>query len=142
MIQLQVGGYLWWDVDLQTFRGHVIDTDYGTYIGEIMNPRAIPGVTESEALAVEGERAAWLKATSATPANILTKEAFLDRFTLTEQITILTAAKSSVAIEAWLFRFNNATTVDLLYQPTIDGVNAMEAGGILAAGRAAQILAP
>ena len=75
----------------------------------------------------------------------LTKLQFIDRLGA-DYIAILTAAKQSVEIEAWLKRFEFATpdadgtSIDLADPRTIYGLNALEAAGILAAGRAAEIL--
>lgn len=72
---------------------------------------------------------------------ILTKLDYMNRFTDAELAAIYTAAKSSVAIEVWLEKFKLATEINLDDPRTIDGVNALEAAGLLAPGRAAEILA-
>lgn len=76
----------------------------------------------------------------------VTKQQFIDRMTPAEMAGILGAARQSVAIEAWLFRFNSVTpdpdgtSIDLRDPRTIAGVQSLEAAGLLAAGRAAEIL--
>jgi hypothetical protein len=76
----------------------------------------------------------------------LTKLEFMQRFTDAELDALYTVAKTNVAVEIWLAKFN-ATTPDaqgysvyLNDQRTIDSVNMLEAAGLLAAGRAAEIL--
>jgi hypothetical protein len=70
----------------------------------------------------------------------------MNRFTDTELQTVYSAAKSSVAIEVWLAKFNastpdtDGTSVDTTDTNTIGGIMALEAVGILAVGRANEIL--
>jgi hypothetical protein len=76
----------------------------------------------------------------------LTKQQFINCFTPTEMADILTAAKTVVAVEAWLFRFDNltpsedGTAIDTAEESVIQGVQSFEDAGLLATGRAAQIL--
>lgn len=62
----------------------------------------------------------------------LTKQQFIDRFTPVEMASILAAAKASVEVEAWLFRFQNltpdpdGTSVDTADARTIAGLQALE----------------
>lgn len=76
----------------------------------------------------------------------LTKQQFLDRLTPAEVAGMLAAAKVAVSVEAWLFRFNNltpdpdGTSIDLQDPRTIAGLQSMEDGGLLAPGRAVEIL--
>ena len=72
----------------------------------------------------------------------LTKLEYMDRFTDTELSGIYAAAKQSVQVEVWLERFKLAESIDLTDVRTIAGVNALEQAGLLAEGRAAEILAP
>lgn len=72
---------------------------------------------------------------------ILTKLEYMDRFTDAELAGIYTAAKSSVQVEVWLEKFKLATDINIDDPRTIDGLQALEAAGLLAAGRAAEILA-
>lgn len=66
---------------------------------------------------------------------------FMGRFTDSELVGIYTAAKSSVAVEIWLDKFKLAGNVNKDDARTISGLQALESAGLLAAGRAAQILA-
>ncbi len=72
---------------------------------------------------------------------IITKLSFLNRFTTTETATILAASDSVPAIRVYLFKLQLAESLDLCDAETIAGVNALEAAGLLAIGRAAEILA-
>lgn len=76
-----------------------------------------------------------------TPSKVHTQLEFLNKFTDAELVGIYTAAKASVAIEVFLAKFNAATNIDLSDPRTIAGVMALEAGGLLSAGRGAAILA-
>jgi hypothetical protein len=71
----------------------------------------------------------------------LTKLAYMNRFTDAELGGIYTAAKSNVQIEVWLDKFKLAEEINLDDSSTISGVQALEAAGLLAAGRSAEILA-
>lgn len=76
----------------------------------------------------------------------LTTLAFRDRFTLDEKRAIYTAALTSVDVKIWLDDLAAATpeadgtSVDLDDARTVAGVQGLESAGLLAAGRAAQIL--
>ena len=74
------------------------------------------------------------------PIRILTKLAYMNRFTDSELATIYTAAKSVVSVEIWLEKFKLASEINLDDPYTIGGLKAMEAGGLIGAGRAAKIL--
>jgi len=75
--------------------------------------------------------------TAPTP---LTHKQFMDRFTDSELATIMTAAKSSVELELWFKRFEMAQDILLTDPQTISGVNALETAGLIAEGRATEIL--
>jgi hypothetical protein len=75
-----------------------------------------------------------------TPVTVLTKLEFMNRFTDLELVTLYSAAKTSVPLEIWLEKFKLASEVDITDQRTIDGIAALETVGILAVGRAAEIL--
>ena len=76
----------------------------------------------------------------AAPARILTKLQYMDRFTDVELAGIYTAAKSVVQIEVWLEKFKIAQEINLDDPATITGVEALELGGLIGEGRAAEIL--
>ena len=76
----------------------------------------------------------------------ITKLAYMDRFTDTELALIYTAAKTNIAVEIWLARFNattpelDGTAIDLLDPRTTGGLYAIESAGLLAPGRASEII--
>lgn len=70
----------------------------------------------------------------------ITKLAFKQRLTQTERIAIRAAASSNPVVYDFLDILDSATFVDLQRQDTIDGINAMESAGLLAVGRATEIL--
>jgi hypothetical protein len=78
-------------------------------------------------------------ATVTTPKQ-LSKYQYMNLFTDQELATIYTVAKSVIQIEVWLEKFKVAEVVDLADPSTVAGLHALEAGGLLAAGRAAEIL--
>lgn len=75
------------------------------------------------------------------PRKPLTVLAFRSRFTDAEKIAIYTAAQTEVAVRVWLDDLSVAQEVDLADQRIISGVNAMEFGGLIGAGRAQEVLA-
>ena len=75
------------------------------------------------------------------PVRVLTKLQYMNRFTDAELAGIYTAAKSVVQIEIWLEKFKLASEINLDDASTIGGLQAMEASGLIGAGRAAEILA-
>jgi hypothetical protein len=78
----------------------------------------------------------------ATPrVRTLTKLAYMNRFTDAELAAIYTTAKSNVHVEVWLDKFKLAEEINLDDPSTIAGVQALEAAGLLAQGRSAEILA-
>lgn len=66
---------------------------------------------------------------------------FLSRFTQAERAAIRTAAKSNVTIADYIAMVDAAPTVSLTSELTVTGVNSLEQAGLIAAGRAAEILA-
>jgi hypothetical protein len=70
----------------------------------------------------------------------LTHKQFMDKFTDAELAAIMTAAKSSIELELWFKRFEMAQEILLTDQQTISGVNALETAGLIAEGRATEIL--
>lgn len=74
-------------------------------------------------------------------SRILTKLSFMRRFSSTELAGIYTAAKSNVLMEIWLDKFKVAEEINLEDQEIIEGLQMLEASGLLAEGRAAEVLA-
>ena len=77
----------------------------------------------------------------AHPIRVITKLDYMNRFTDTELANIYTAAKLNVSVEVWLEKFKLASDINLDDPRTIAGLQSMEAAGLLAAGRATEILA-
>lgn len=75
------------------------------------------------------------------PIRTLTKLQYMLRFTDPELAGIYTAAKTVVSVEIWLEKFKLASEINLDDPATIGGLQAMEAGGLIGVGRAAEILA-
>lgn len=73
---------------------------------------------------------------------VMSKIGFLARFTPEELVGIYTAAKTVVQLEVYIDKIRMAEEVDLTFPETVEGVNALESFGLLAPGRAAEILAP
>jgi len=72
--------------------------------------------------------------------NILTRLQFRNRFTQAEKVAIYTAAEQVIAIKVWLDDLMVVEFVDLTAPETIAGVQGLEQAGLLAAGRAHEIL--
>ena len=70
----------------------------------------------------------------------VTKLAFKMRFTDVERKAIRFASKSDADIEDFWDLVEDANYIDLSLSPTINGVQFLETGGLLTAGRAAEIL--
>lgn len=84
---------------------------------------------------------------AATPTvRRMSKLDYMNRFEDAELGAIYSAAKVNVAVEVWLAKFNAATPdadgtcIDLDDPRTVAGLQGMEAAGLLAPGRAAEIL--
>jgi hypothetical protein len=88
----------------------------------------------------------------APPAQVkITKLAFRERFTSAEKITIelasldvpdgsMASRQAAAQMRVWLSDIEVAQYIDLNYQPTRDGVQALEDYGLIGAGRTAVIL--
>ena len=107
-----------------------------------------PDGTNGEWIACGNAGPGWLYdgATFAPPdpapvSRTITKVAYLKRFTQTERIGIREAAKVNAVVEDYLELLNLEQDVDLADPETIAGVQQLEAAGLLATGRAAEILA-
>lgn len=69
-----------------------------------------------------------------------TKLEFLNSFSDTELANILSAAKVSPLVEVFIKKLDAAEFVDISYQPTIDGINALYAAGLIEGSRVSEIL--
>lgn len=70
----------------------------------------------------------------------ITKFEFLKRFTSDERKAIYAAAKTNSDIEDFKMLLDAAQEVNLAHADTINGVNALEATGLISTGRAVEIL--
>lgn len=71
----------------------------------------------------------------------LTNKGFSDRFTDTEMQAILAAAEANAALKTWWEKFKIARDINLDDPATQSGMQALEIAGLLATGRAAEVLA-
>ena len=98
-------------------------------------------ITQSGSIVHELERPAQLEPPA--PRRI-TRLAFLSRFTDPEAVAIdlasIGATAQAAGMRRYLSKVNAATYIDLDRADTRAGVQALEASGVLAAGRALQIL--
>jgi hypothetical protein len=72
----------------------------------------------------------------------ITGLAFKNRMTADERKAIRRAAATDEDVQDFVDLANSATHIDLSLQQTIDSVNALEQFGLIAEGRAAEILSP
>ena len=76
-----------------------------------------------------------------SPQRIVTKLEYLRRFTGEERVTIRTVAKSNAVLEDYLALLELAEEVNLDDADTVGAVSMLEGAGLIATGRAAEILA-
>lgn len=72
--------------------------------------------------------------------NTITKVAFRFRLTDAEYVAILAAAKTDVAVEAWVSTFNMVSQVNLADPRTVAGVQQLVAAELLTQERGTEIL--
>lgn len=75
------------------------------------------------------------------PARTLTKLEYLRRFTTAERVTIRQAAKAEPVLEDYLAMLELAQDINLDDPDTAAAVGMLEQVGLIAAGRAAEVLA-
>lgn len=136
------GNQFWWDTQIGTYMAQVGDIVYGTHSGHYSTASALAlgiGVTLStdDLIALDAEKIAEPAPDAAV---ILTKTEFLNRFTLAEREAIIVGSKTAIALEVYLFDLQNADSVYINSQQTIVSLQYLEAAGLLAMGRANQIL--
>lgn len=140
------GNQYWYDGQVGTFMALVGGVAHGAYGGQYMTTAALEAgiglpLPAGFAASLDAEKAAAVGAAGYVSPMTLAKYDFISRFTPTERAGILAAAKLSPTIEVYLFDLQMAPTVQLDSQQTVDGVNALQAAGLIGPGRAAQILA-
>lgn len=132
---------MWWDYQQGSYCSEAVMGGLGQFItpDEIA---AASGVVltadERAALQAQFDERPPMDAYSA--ACRMPRLSFIERFTAAETKLILAAAKVNVDIELYLWKMQQTQDVSLLDPTTIAGVNALEVAGLLAAGRATQIL--
>lgn len=119
--------------------------DVATVLAEREAVRRSSDAAEAAVLALTDAAAVlsftWAPDAVPVPApRLLTHEQFIRRFTPAEWEAMTAAARASTAMDAWMRRFTLATFVSLDDQATAAGVQALELAGILANGRAAEVL--
>jgi hypothetical protein len=99
-----------------------------------------PGKTDEEVLAlIAAEQAAQAPA-APLPQKVITKLAFMNRFTMEELAAIYTAAKTEVLVEVFLDKLKLAEEVNLTDAQTISGLQALAASGLLTEIRVQEVL--
>lgn len=76
------------------------------------------------------------------PSPILTRLAFMDKFTTAELVAIYTEAKTNVEVEIWLDKVKAAEDINLSDPRTRDALAMLEASGLIGEGRADEISTP
>lgn len=71
----------------------------------------------------------------------LTPIEFMDRMSVARQVEIMQAAQANPMVLLWIMKLTGASYVDVTAQDTIDGVNALQAAGLLTEVEAAALLA-
>jgi len=100
---------------------------------------AYPGKTDEEVLTlIASEQAAQVVA--APSQKVITKLAFMNRFTMEELAAIYTAAKTEVMVEVFFDKLKLAEYVDVTDPQTIAGVQALVSKGLLTEARAQEVL--
>ena len=102
---------------------------------------SVPGAAEELGYAGQGFFPVTPPPPEPPPVDELNKIDFLRLFTQAERITIRQAAKVNPQVEDYQDMLNQAVIVRLSDPDIQTGIPALEAAGILAPGRAAQILA-
>lgn len=76
------------------------------------------------------------------PSPVLTRLAFLSRFTDAELAAIYTAAKSDIGVEIWLDKARAAQDIDLTDARTVDGLAMLVDKDLITQDRADVLLTP
>ena len=98
-----------------------------------------PGQSDEAVLAAIAEQAAQVPVAS-PPAKVITKLAFMNRFTMEELAAIYTAAKTEVLVEVFLDKLKLAEEINLADAQTIGGLQALAASGLLTEARVQAVL--
>lgn len=99
-----------------------------------------PGETDEEVLAAIAAEQAALAVSPTELPQVITKLAFMNRFTMDELAATYTAAKTEVMVEVFLDKLKLAEEVNLADTQTIGGLQALAASGLLLDARVQDIL--
>lgn len=140
MLEAQ-GLTFWWDCQLGTYCSSAVMGSLGQYI----TPAEIAGASgvtlaPADAVSLQAEFDTRPEYDAYTEACRLTRFEFISRFKGDEIKSILAASKVNADLGVYLWKTQQAQEVSLLDPETITGVLTLEAVGLLAAGRATQIL--
>jgi hypothetical protein len=99
-----------------------------------------PGKTDEEVLALISAEQAAQAPPAPAPQKVITKLAFMNRFTMEELAAVYTAAKTQVIVEVFLDKLKIAEEVNLADTQTISGLQALAASGLLTETRVMEVL--
>lgn len=74
-------------------------------------------------------------------SRIITKLAFMRRFTNTERVAIYSAEKNDINVSVWMDMFRLAQEINLDDPDLVQGIQLFELAGIIGQGRSAEVLA-
>ena len=111
---------------------------YRVEAGKVVD--AYPGKTDEEVLAAIEATQAALTTPPAVPTRVITKLAFMNRFTMEELAAIYTAAKTEVMVEVFLDKLKLAEHVDVTDPQTRAGLQALAASGLLTEVRVQEVV--
>ena len=119
--------------DLETGRAHSQSS------ASFDNPNAIKwGIKETELAGIWNESTLDFEPIPASKK--MTTLEFMELFTDAELVGILDAARVSTEVQLFVMKMQQASFMDLNYQPTIDGINALASIGLLTVERANEVL--
>lgn len=125
--------------DLWKVEGLQVDIDaWGVRVGAtVVDDVTAQAEIDAMLAAAEADMQAEL---DAMRRKVLSRFEFRSQFTAAEKQAIYTAAETVIDVRIWLDDLASAEQVDLENQATIDGLNTLEASGLIGVGRAAEIL--
>lgn len=121
----------------------ILTRDDGHYLKMAVHPETrLPWESEAQAFAYEiSDKFGFIDPSAVVETTaLITQLQFMERFTESELVAIYTAAKQNIQIEVWLDKVKLAQEIDLTNQSLINGLHALEASGVIAQGRADEIL--
>lgn len=136
-VTLATGGEGGWNVNYAVFANMVETDPLETFMLPVGYSSGEDPIGMAEDLLLEMPRFVnWTRVS----AKRFTHLAFYRLFTIAERIAIRDTAKLDPRLEDYIDLLRMAKYVDLTDPDTVAGVNTLEAAGLLAAGRATQIL--